>query len=118
EQGLAAQAVKVLDQSNRIHANRQTTQLLFDAAEQIGDRSLASICARTLQNPNLPSEFPIQTLTPEQFVSIGPRHPVAAHPTNSMETATQPFGRVASGRVAPQPAATEAETGWFDLFRR
>ncbi len=123
-QGLVAQAVDMFVLSNRLTPNRETTQLLLNAARRIGNVPLAEHCMARLQDPRLPSDFPVIRLSPEQFAATSEKRG-----TSPLGSSNRQRDSVASAvdaeqntRIAQQPtaagAAAEPTPTWFPFWRR
>jgi hypothetical protein len=86
--GLVEQAALALHRSIEIQPTRTGYQRLLEASRRLGDADTARVCLASLQNPELLSDIPVQTLTPEQFAATGRTDPAAvrsAQPKQSVE---------------------------------
>ncbi|WP_146578101.1 hypothetical protein [Neorhodopirellula pilleata] len=88
-----------------VQPTRQRVEALLEAAALSGDFLLVDQCEKQLAGTTLPSELPVQVMSPEAFARTShpmPQHAMAQHsaPTQSFTPVPQPGFDV---RVAAQP---------------
>ncbi|WP_236695911.1 tetratricopeptide repeat protein [Rhodopirellula islandica] len=86
---------------------RQSVEDLMRAASQSGDAQLAAECQQQLASTNLPSELPIQVLSPTQFSKTNQQFAAAnSTPTHSLSSqASARAGQSAYPQTASRPTS-------------
>ncbi len=69
DQGLVKQAAWALGRSVEIQPTRSGYEGLLEASRRLGDVETARLCLESLQNPNISSETPVKTLSPDAFAA-------------------------------------------------
>jgi hypothetical protein len=69
DQGLVKQAAWALGRSIAIQPTRSGYEGLLEASRRLGDVETARLCLESLQNPNISSETPVKTLSPDAFAA-------------------------------------------------
>ncbi len=79
-QGLTEQAIAALNRSIEIQPTRTSYQRLLEASRRLGDIDTVRECLASLQNPELESEFPVLSLSPQAFAATHRPIPAAVQP--------------------------------------
>jgi hypothetical protein len=79
-QGLVQQAAWALNRSIEIHPTRTGYQRLLEASRRLGDVDTARVCLTSLEDPQLPSEIPVRTLSAKEFAATHRPDPASIQP--------------------------------------